>query len=79
MKKSKIFKLFFVLNLFFSLTIFAQDPGSLPPDGISEDGDSFPPNCMPPPCVPIDGGIVFLIAAGAAYGSKKIVDYRKQH
>ena len=70
MKKSKILILFFVLNLLFSLHVFSQ----LPPDNEEET-----PGCWPPPCVPIDGGIVFLIAAGAAYGSKKIVDYRKQH
>ena len=36
------------------------------------------PGCWPPPCVPIDGGITFLIAAGAAYGAKKLVDARKK-
>jgi hypothetical protein len=36
------------------------------------------PGCWPPPCVPIDGGISFLIAAGAAYGVKKIRDSRKK-
>jgi hypothetical protein len=35
------------------------------------------PVCWPPPCVPIDGGVVFLIAAGAIYGLKKIYDLRK--
>ena len=29
------------------------------------------PNCFPPPCVPIDGGLSFLLLAGAAYGGKK--------
>lgn len=36
------------------------------------------PSCWPPPCVPIDGGISFLIAAGAAYGAKKIYDHRRK-
>ena len=36
------------------------------------------PNCWPPPCVPIDGGISILIAAGAAYGAKKIYNSRKK-
>jgi hypothetical protein len=31
----------------------------------------------PPSTVPIDGGVGFLLAAGAAYGAKKINDYRK--
>ncbi len=36
------------------------------------------PTCFPPPCVPIDGGIGFLIAAGVAFGAKKIYDSRKR-
>ena len=30
------------------------------------------------PCVPIDGGISFLLIAGAAYGSKKAFDSFKE-
>jgi hypothetical protein len=37
------------------------------------------PGCWPPPCVPIDGGVSFLIAAGAAYGAKKLYDQRKKN
>ena len=29
--------------------------------------------CWPPPCIPIDGGIGLLLAAGVAFGSKKIL------
>lgn len=36
------------------------------------------PICWPPPCIPIDGGITLLIAAGAAYGAKKIYTSRKK-
>lgn len=36
------------------------------------------PGCWPPPCIPIDGGITLLMAAGAAYGAKKIYDSRKK-
>jgi hypothetical protein len=36
------------------------------------------PGCWPPPCVPVDGGITFLIAAGAAYGAKKLYNSRKK-
>ena len=36
------------------------------------------PGCWPPPCVPIDGGLSFLIAAGALYGGKKIYDISKK-
>ena len=31
-----------------------------------------------PPKTPIDGGLSFLLAAGGAYGVKKIVDKRKE-
>ncbi len=34
-------------------------------------------SCWPPPCVPIDGGISFLIAAGVAYGAKKLYNSKK--
>lgn len=29
--------------------------------------------CWPPPCIPIDGGIGFLVAAGLAFGGKKLL------
>lgn len=34
------------------------------------------PGCWPPPCIPVDGGIVFLMAAGVIYGAKKFNDAR---
>lgn len=40
-------------------------------------GSGSPP-CWPPPCVPIDGGISFLLLAGAAYGGKKIYDLNNE-
>ena len=36
------------------------------------------PSCWPPPCIPIDGGLGFLVAAGIAYGVKKINDIQKR-
>jgi hypothetical protein len=36
------------------------------------------PPCWPPPCIPIDGGISFLVVAGAAYAGKKLYDKRKK-
>ena len=36
-----------------------------------------PPFPIDPPSAPIDGGLSWLLAAGAAYGAKKIYDYRK--
>jgi hypothetical protein len=37
-----------------------------------------PPPCWPPPCIPIDGGLSFLIGAGALLGGKRILDLRRQ-
>ncbi len=61
-KYSLVF-LFFLLGI---AKIFSVPP---PPPGGS-------PGCWPPPCVPVDGGVTFLIVAGAAYGVKKIVSAR---
>lgn len=33
----------------------------------------------PPPATPIDGGLGLLLAAGGAYGIKKLRDHRKGH
>jgi len=60
-------RLFLFLAFGFSLSTFAAP--APPPSGT--------PGCWPPPCIPIDGGIVFLMAAGAAYGAKKFRDARK--
>ena len=52
----------FFLLLLFPLIMIAQDtglPGPPPP---------------PPPGLPIDGGLLFLLIAGVAYGVKKIKD-----
>lgn len=32
-----------------------------------------------PPATPIDGGLSLLLAAGGAYGVKKVIDARKKH
>ena len=55
---------------------FAQGPG-LPP---CEDGSTPTPDgdCVDNP-VPIDGGASLLVAAGVAYGLKKVYDKRKQN
>lgn len=59
--------LFFVFGISFS---FAQDPGD---PGGAPAGD--PP--VGDTAVPIDGGAVLLLAAGAAYGAKKLRDKKK--
>jgi len=51
-----------------------QPAGGGPPGGPA--GGTAP--CWPPPCVPIDGGISFLIAIGAAFGGKKAYDVLKK-
>lgn len=69
MKKS-----IFILSILFSILgvteLNAQPPG---PGG---DND-LKPGCDNPPCVPIDGGLSFLLVAGAALGGKKVYDLNK--
>ena len=59
----------FALVLIGSSVALAQGP---PPPG------GGTPNCFPDPCMPIDGGISFLLAAGAAYGAKKMYNSRNK-
>lgn len=59
-----------VIFVFLSTIAIAGPPPPPPPN-------SGPP-CWPPPCIPIDGGITLLMAAGAAFGAKKIYDSRKK-
>jgi hypothetical protein len=63
-------RLFLLLALGFSLGAFSAP--APPPSAAGS------PSCWPPPCVPIDGGIGFLMAAGAAYGAKKLLQSRKK-
>ncbi len=67
---------FFVLLLVFTSSIaISQGPaGGAPPGGPS---GGAPPPCWPPPCIPVDGGISFLIAIGAAFGGMKAYDHFK--
>ena len=46
---------------------------------VSELAAAGPPPPPPPVNIPIDGGVSFLIAAGAAYGIKKMRDSRKKN
>lgn len=52
---------------------FAQPSGPPGPPG----GGGGTPPCWPPPCVPVDGGASLLIAAGIAFGAKKVYDLKK--
>ncbi len=63
-------KSIFTLSFFVLFTVIGYAAAPPPPPG--------GPACWPPPCIPIDGGISILMAAGAAYGAKKIYDSRKK-
>jgi len=60
----------FTLSTFFLVQFLSAQVPPPPPTGS--------PACWPPPCIPLDGGISILIAAGAAYGAKKLYDSRKK-
>lgn len=64
----------FFIFLFIGLTKFTL-AGPPPPPPPPPNGGG--PACWPPPCVPIDGGISFLIAAGALYGGRKLYKLQK--
>jgi hypothetical protein len=53
---------FFTVSLISTLAIAQEDVG---------DDPDFPD-------VPLDGGLSLLLVAGAAYGGKKVHDYRKR-
>jgi hypothetical protein len=59
----------------------AVDPPALPSDPVSRPTDAPPTSggSTPDPTakVPFDGGLSILLTAGAAYGTKKAIDYRK--
>ena len=55
---------------------FAQGPPGGPPPGGTPPTQGGPP-CWDPSCIPLDGGLSFLIVAGAALGAKKIHSHRK--
>ncbi len=79
--KFKIYSIIHKLGILFFVVAcefmaFAQPPGGPPPGGSVPAGTE--PPCWDPDCVPIDGGVGFLIAAGAVLGVKKIREYKKQ-
>lgn len=59
--------------------LFVAASVSAQPDPPNSPGCQDPNNPFSPPCpIPIDGGLVFLIAAGAAYGGKKAYDLNRK-
>jgi hypothetical protein len=89
--KYLILIIFFVIGIIFY--VFAQPGGSSImnmglPDGcdLPECRDVCEDNCESLAClecldstqIPLDGGLLWLLLAGAGYGVKKIVDLRKK-
>jgi hypothetical protein len=71
----KTIKVIFTIAILLSGSVLVSAPA---PPAPAAAGGGGGPVCWPPPCVPIDGGISFLIVAGAAYGAKKLKDSRKK-
>ncbi len=65
-------KRFSSLLILLALIILPQITIAQPPD--PGGGGDNKPGCFPPPCVPIDGGLSWLLLAGAVYGGKKVYD-----
>jgi hypothetical protein len=70
MKKKILLLLFLVSGLF----VIAQDPPVDDPGGGGPGGDPG----GDPDLVPIDSGLVFLLAAGVAYGAKKGIEFKSK-
>jgi hypothetical protein len=68
--KKPVAYIFVLAFLALSYSSFAGGPPPPPGGGMN-------PSCWPPPCIPIDGGLSFLLIAGAAYGAKKVYDLGK--
>lgn len=62
------------LTLLFVGGFMVMDSYAPPTAGTTVSGGGA--GCWPPPCVPIDGGVGFLLAAGLAFGGKKLFDLR---
>ncbi|GAB4249320.1 MAG: hypothetical protein Kow0079_01900 [Vicingaceae bacterium] len=69
----KNFKRIFLTLVFLVALSIVNNAFAAGPPGPPGGGGGGPP-CWPPPCVPIDGGIGYLIAAGALLGIKKTND-----
>lgn len=69
-------KIFLTLSLILLVFVaLGQPPGGGDPPGGPGGGD---PPCWPPPCIPVDGGLSFLVAIGAAFGGKKVYSALKK-
>lgn len=69
MKKTILIFLLAFVSFTFDLKAQPPDPGG---------GADVKPNCENPPCIPIDGGLSWLLIAGAAYGGKKMYNLQNK-
>lgn len=74
-KFKDIIKPLIVLTFYVGISVVAYAAG---PPGPPNGGGGPPGGCWPPStCIPLDGGLSFLLMAGAAYGGKKMYDFSK--
>ena len=71
--KKLIFSIVFVLAFLISNQLLAQGAPPPPPDGHGGDTNQPAGNGAP-----IGSGVAILLALGAAYGGKKVWEYRKR-
>jgi len=72
MKKLSVKMLLSLLLALSAISLFAQQDPPLPPGDASGNDNKAPRNGAP-----LGSGIGLLLAMGAAYGGKKVYDYRK--
>jgi hypothetical protein len=84
MKKLIVIGIFFLIFISPTKEAFSQpnqsrdfnEPGPILLN--TNEGEDNPDPPPPPPPIPIDGGIIWLLLAGAGYGVKKIMDHKKK-
>lgn len=59
-----------VLTGFMVMDLYAPPGGG---GGVAGGTAGSGADCWPPPCIPIDGGATLLLAAGAAFGLRKLM------
>ncbi len=67
----KQFRKLLIVSAFLGGFFLLPDGAFAQPGGGGGPGGDDDPGCWPPPCVPIDGGVGWLVAAGALYGGRK--------
>ena len=61
------------LVLFFSVLVNAMSANLC----LAEEGEPDPEEPGAPPDTPVDGGVTLLLAAGAAYGAKRVSERKR--